>query len=237
MKVPTFARRSLRSAGLALIVASLSGGTTASAQGIRFFPPSATHKGHVAKKKQKKKTSLRGPRGPRGFTGPQGAQGPQGVQGATGSQGATGAQGATGPMGPGAFKFNFVGLPTLSDRDHEVLPVGPFQLGVGCQPGTKVGDVGLKIWVTIPAALEYTQTLESLSETPPQPAPSVSEGNEPARPLTEVLTNIENGKTAAIWATLMLTNPATGTSTWLDLWYGATATGSSPHCFMTGIEI
>lgn len=237
MKVATFARRSLRAAGVALVVAALSGGSTAYAQGIQIFPRSLTHKGHVAKKKKKSLRGPRGPRGPRGYKGAPGAQGPQGAPGAQGGQGVQGPQGPTGPMGPGAFKFNFVGAPTVGDPIHNVLPVGPFQLGVSCRPAAKLGDIAFTIFLTIPAPLQYTQTLEFASETPPQPAPIVNEGNEPARALTESPITVENGKSAEVWGTIMLTPTTTGATTWLELWYGATATGASPHCFMGGIEL
>lgn len=227
MKVATFARRSLRAAGVALVVAALSGGSAAYAQGIEIFPQSSTHHGHVAKKKKK---SLRGPRGPRGYKGSPGAPG------SPGAQGAQGAQGPQGPMGPGASKFYFVGSPTVADPVHNVVP-GPFQLGVSCRPGTNSGDIAFTVFVTIPATIEYTQTLEGASEASPQPAPSINEGVEPARPITEVPTNVENGKNPEVWATIMLRDPATGAATWLQLWYGANTTGASPHCFMAGIEL
>ncbi len=229
MTVAKFARRVARPAGLALIIAGLGGGTAAYGHGIEMFPRSATHHGHVAKKKSKKKTPV-GPRGPRG---PKGAAGPAGPQGAAGPQGP---QGAVGPMGPGAFKFAFSGAPVANDPEHNVLPVGPFQLGLSCLPGVKPGDVGFKIYVTVPAALQYTQTLERLTETPPQAAPEVTSGSEPAIPTTPQLDELESGKSAEVWSTDMLTNPATGESTWLEIWYGAT-TGTSARCFMSGIEI
>jgi hypothetical protein len=241
MKLVGFTRLSLRSLGLAFAVMALGGVTAAYGHGIEMFPRSLTHPGHLAKKKSKKKTAT-GPRGPRGATGapgvagPQGPQGPQGVQGVQGVQGAQGAQGPIGPIGPGAFKFSFYGLPTASDPEHDVLSVGPFQLGVSCLPGEKTGDVGFKVYITIPAALKYTQSLESLTSSGTQTAPSVSVGSEPAIPVTTETTNIESGKTAEIWASVMLDNPATGESTWLEIWYGASAE-SSPQCFMSGIEV
>jgi hypothetical protein len=145
-------------------------------------------------------------------------------------------QGSQGPAGPGAYKFSYFGPPTVNDPEHNELPTGPFQLGVSCLPGTKAGDIGFKVYVTVPAALEYTQTLESFDEGPSQEAPTVSEGTEVATTLTTETDNVESGKSAEIWATAMLNNPATGASTWLELWYGAT-TGAGAHCFMSGIEI
>jgi len=229
MKVVRFARLLLRSTGLALVVAALGGGTVAYGHGIQLFPSSVKHPGHLAKKPRKKTNT--GPRGPRGATGPQGAQGSPGAQGPQGSQGP---QGVQGPMGPGAFKFAFYGSPTVNDPEHNVLSVVPFQLGVSCLPGTKIGDVGFEIYVTVPAALEYTQTLESLVTSGTQEAPTVSVGAQPATPTTPQTVNVENSRET--WATVMLTNPATGVTTWLELWYGATA-GSSPECFVSGIEI
>jgi hypothetical protein len=64
----------------------------------------------------------------------------------------------------------------------------------------------------------------------------VSEGTEPATTLTTKTDNVVNGTSKEAWATAMLNNPATGASTWLELWYGAT-TGTGAHCFMSGIEI
>jgi hypothetical protein len=140
-------------------------------------------------------------------------------------------------MGPGAFKFSFVGPPKENDPEHEALSTGPFQLNVSCLPGTSPGDIGFKVYETVPAALEYTQTLESLSAEAPQAAPSVSEGNQPALTLTTQTANLVSGKNVEVWATIMLNNPATGATTWLDLWYGVTTTGVSPHCYISGIEI
>jgi len=229
MTVTKFARRVARPAGLALIIAGLAGGTAAYGRGIEMFPRSTSHPGHLAKKKPKKKSSV-GPRGPKG---PQGATGPQGPQGVAGPQGP---QGAVGPMGPGAFKFAFSGAPVANDPEHKVLPVGPFQLGLSCLPGTKPGDIGFEIYVTIPASVQYVQTLESLPESGPQAPPTINSGVEPAIPTTPQIDPIENGKSAETWATVMLTNPATAESTWLEIWYGAT-TGSSASCFISGIEI
>jgi hypothetical protein len=145
-------------------------------------------------------------------------------------------QGPVGPAGPGAFKFSYFGAPVVNDPEHNVLPTGPFQLGIGCLPGTKAGDVGFKIYLTIPAPLEYTQTLESLTEAPPQTPPQISEGSQPAEgPVSETV-NIESGQTKETWATIMLNNPATGASTWLEIWYGV-STGVGAHCFASGIEI
>jgi hypothetical protein len=133
-------------------------------------------------------------------------------------------------------KFSFVGAPTVGDPDHAVLPTGPFQLGISCRPGKSAGDINLTLFATIPSPLEYTQTLEAVSPSPPQPAPSVKEGLEPARPITESSSNVEAGKNPEVWAALMVTDLGTGESAWLSLWYGAT-TGASPHCFIKGIEL
>ena len=139
-------------------------------------------------------------------------------------------------MGPGAFKFAFFGAPVANDPEHNVLARGPFQLGVSCLPGSNPGDVGFKIYVTVPAAVQYVQTLESLPESGPQEPPSVTSGAEPAIPTASETVNVSSGKNAETWATIMLTNPATGESTWLEIWYGAT-TGSPGSCFISGIEI
>jgi hypothetical protein len=218
-------RRVVWSTVVALLAAAMfAGGASAS---IQFFPKTHHKAGHTAKKKKKKK-STRGPRGPRGFTGPQGPQGAQGPQGP---------QGVQGPAGPGATKFAFFGAPTAADPVHTVLPVGPFQLAISCRPGKKAGDINLTLYVTIPATVDYTQTLEALSPTPPQEPPSVNVGTEEARPITEASSNVESGKNPEVWATIMLMNRSTGESTWLELWYGANTTGKTPGCYIDGIEL
>lgn len=230
MNVATLARRWLCATG-ALALVACAGATGAGAQGIQLFPKSHPHRADAAKSKHKpKSTGKHGTRGPRGPAGPQGAPGPQGPAGATGPAG------AQGPAGPGAFKFAYYGKPTPNDPMHAVLPVGPFQLGVSCLPGEKTGDVGFKITTTVPAALDYTQTLETLSSSSPQTAPEVTEGEEPVIPATPQVDNVASGKVVEVWATVMLTDPASGVSTWLELWYGAKATGA-PVCYMSGIEI
>lgn len=227
MQIASFVRLLLRSTGLALIVAMFVGGTVAYGDGIQFFPRSVAHAGHLAKKKAKKKTATgpRGPRGAQGAPGPQGSQGPQGPQGV---------QGPVGPMGPGALKFAYFGAPTANDPEHNVLATGPFQLGLSCLPATKPGNVDFEIYVTVPAALEYTQTLETLATSGTQEAPAVTVGAQAAVPTTPQSAELESNRES--WATVMLTNPATGVTTWLELWYGAT-TGSSAECYMSGIEI
>jgi hypothetical protein len=226
----TLTRRALQVALVIVLAGLLAAGSTASAQGI-LLPLGASHhhRGHAAKKKKKKKSNV-GPRGPRGFPGP------AGPSGSAGGQGPVGPQGPQGPAGPGAFKFSYIGVPTPSDPEHAFLPVGPFQLGFSCLPGENAGDVGLKEYVTIPATIEYTQTLEAFESGKEPSPPGVTEAVEKEKPLTTSVSNVENGKSAEVWGTIMINTPSTGASVWLEIWYGAT-TGVGAHCFASGIEI
>ncbi len=230
MNIATLARRWLCATGTLALIASV-GATGAAAHEIRLFPQSLLHPAHAAKSKHKAK-----PKAKHDTRGPQGPQGPAGPQGATGPQGPTGPAGAQGPAGPGALKFGYYGKPTANDPAHAVLPVGPFQLSVSCLPGEKTGDVGFKVETTVPAALDYTQTLETLASSGTQPAPEVTQGEEAPVPPTPQVDNVASGKVVEVWATVTLTNPATGLTTWLELWYGAKAT-ATPVCYMSGLEI
>lgn len=227
MNVATLARRWLCASAALVLIACL-GANGARAQGIQLFPQSHPHPAQTAKRKHKAKHKAkrrarhrRGPKGPAGPAGPQGPTGPAGAQG---------------PAGPGAFKFGYYGKPAVNDPVHAVLPVGLFQLGVSCLPGAKTGEVAFKVQTTVPAALDYTQTIEALPPSGTQPPPEVTEGEEAATPPTPQVYDVASGKATETWASIMLTDPATGVSTWLELWYGAEAT-TTPVCYMTGIEI
>lgn len=229
MNLVTLGRRRLCTMG-ALVLVACSGPPAAQAHGIHLFANAHPHRAHAAPSKHRRNSTgkrKRGRRGPRGRTGPAGPIGPQGPTG------------AVGPQGPGAFKFGYYGAPTANDPVHAVLPVGPFQLGVSCLPGEKTGDVGFKVELTVPAAFDYTQTLETLSSGT-QAAPELTEGEEAATPPTPEIENVASTKAVETWASLVITNPATGATTWLELWYGAkTATKSTSKavCYMSGIEV
>jgi hypothetical protein len=66
--------------------------------------------------------------------------------------------------------------------------------------------------------------------------PSLSEGNQPAQPSTPQTTSVESGKSVEVWGTILMNYLPTGTTTWLELFYGAT-TGGSAHCYVTAIEV
>lgn len=227
MNLSTPARRLLGATAAPVLIACL-GATGAQARGIQLFPHPQPHRAHAAKGKHRPKTTgkhiRRGPRGPQG---PQGVAGPQGPVGPTGAQG---------PAGPGAFKFGYYDKPTPNNPMHAVLSVGPFLLSVSCLPGENTGDVGFKVEETVPAPFDYTQTLETLSSSGTQAAPELTEGEQAVVPPTAQVANVANGKTVQTWATLAFTNPATGATTWLELWYGAKAT-ATPVCYMSGIEV
>jgi hypothetical protein len=233
MRVVRPAGRLLAPAFAATAVVALSSPTAASAHGIRMFPSSPKHHGHAARKSKKRKSAT-GPRGPRGLPGPAGPQGAAGPAGATGQAGAVGPAGAA---GPGALKFGFVQVPIAKDPQHTVIATGPFQLGASCAPAEKPGDVVFTLYVTIPSTIEYTQTLDSLVPPPgPQTPPTISEGSQPAQPTTPQATTLESGKVVEVWGTILMNNLATGTTTWLEVFYGATTVGT-PHCFVTGVEV
>ncbi|MCW3069179.1 MAG: hypothetical protein JWL67_1804 [Solirubrobacterales bacterium] len=181
------------------------------------------------KKKKKKKTSSRGPAGPRG---PQGALGAQGVPGLAGP---TGPQGPQGPAGPGASKYFFSEAPSAGDPNHPVIPVGPFQLGLACQPGEKNGDVKLILTGTFPAPL--TATLFGTAFDGTKASPSVQELSVPATTsVAEV--SVPSGSSRAETDTYVLN--AGGSLTWLELWVGAVGGNKvevAPHCYLSAIEI
>jgi hypothetical protein len=236
MRVVRPARRLLGPAVAVAALAALSGGGAAYAHGIRMFPSSPKHHGHAARRSKKRKSTT-GPRGPRGFPGPAGPQGAAGPQGPAGASGPAGAPGSTGAAGPGALKFGFVQVPTAKDPEHSVIASGPFQLGASCAAGEKPGDVVFTLYVTIPSTVEYAQTLESLTPPPgPQVPPAINEGSQPAQPSTAQATTLESGKVLEVWGTILMNNLAAGTTTWLELFYGATTVGT-PHCYVTGVEL
>jgi hypothetical protein len=179
---------------------------------------------------KKKKTSSRGPAGPRG---PQGVPGAQGV---TGPAGPTGPQGPQGPAGPGATKYFFSEAPSVGDPNHPVIPVGPFQLGVACQPGEKSGDVKLILTGTFPAAL--TATLFGTAFNGKAFSSHVQELSVPATGPTsgEVVAESKNSQAESVTYLLNVG----GSLTWLELWVGAVGGNNievPPHCYLSAIEM
>ncbi len=137
-------------AGLAVLAAMLAIAAPASATSLPLPLHWHVVRVHAAKKGKKKPTPSN--RGPRGATGPKGATGPAGATGLPGPTGATGATGATGPAGPGATKFFFAEAPKAGDIEHQVLTVGPLQLGLSCTPGKAAGEVAFTIYESFPVA-------------------------------------------------------------------------------------
>lgn len=188
---------------------------------------------HGKKKKKKKTTSSRGPVGPRG---PQGAPGAQGVSGLAGPTGPQGPQGPQGPAGPGASKYYFSEGPSAGDPNHPVIPVGPLQLGIACQPGGKSGDVKLILTAVIPAAL--TATLSATAFDGNLTSSRVEDLSVPAAGPTSGEVVAEN-KSARAESVAYVLN-AGGTLTWLEVWVGAVGGNNievAPHCYLSAIEV
>ncbi len=182
-----------------------------------------TTSGHHGKKK-KKKTSNRGPIGPQGLPGAKGLPGPQGPSG------------PQGPAGPGASKFSFSEAPSAGDPNHPVIPVGPFQLGIACQPGKEPGDVKLLLTAVFPAAL--TATLSATAWDGKAISSRVQDLSVPATgPVTAELI-AENKSARAESVTYMLN--AGGSLTSLVVWVGVVGGSNSevaPHCYLSAIEL
>jgi hypothetical protein len=179
---------------------------------------------------KKKKTSSRGPAGPRG------PQGGPGVQGFTGPAGPSGPQGPQGPAGPGASKYFFSEAPSPGDPNHPVIPVGPFQLGIACQPGEKSGDVKLILTAAIPAPL--TATLVGTAYNGKLITSRVQDLSAPATGPTSAELPAESKSMTAESVTYLLN--VGGTLTWLELWVGAVGGNNievAPHCYLSAIEI
>jgi hypothetical protein len=157
--------------GVGVACASLlAGGAVANANGLASLPGAVIkraspragaglhHGKRASTRHAKKKASNRGPRGPRG------AQGTAGLQGGQGMTGAQGPQGPQGPQIPGASKFFFSESPAVADPIHPVIPIGPIQFGVSCQPGASEGEVVLGFSTTIPSPISWT-TVTTVSGT------------------------------------------------------------------------
>jgi len=72
-------------------------------------------------------------------------------------------------MGPGATKVNFFEAPSLTDGIHNVLNVGPLQIGINCKGGGTSGEeIKLGTFITIPGP----QTLLSTFNLTGEPAKS-----------------------------------------------------------------
>jgi hypothetical protein len=188
---------------------------------------------HGKKTKKKKKTPSRGPAGPRG---PQGAPGAQGLTGVAGPTGPTGPQGPQGAAGPGASKYYFSEAPSAGDPNHPVIPVGPFQLGLACQPGGKSGDVKLILTAVIPAPL--TVTLSATAFDGKVISSRVQDLSAPATGPTSAELLAES-KSARAESIAYLLNSG-GALTWLEVWVGAVGGNNvevAPHCYLSAVEV
>ncbi len=73
-------------------------------------------------------------------------------------------------MGPGATKVNFFEAPSPADGIHNVLNVGPLQIGINCKGGGTSGEeIKLGTFITIPGP----QTLLSTFNFKGEPAKTV----------------------------------------------------------------
>jgi hypothetical protein len=180
--------------------------------------------------KKKKKSSSRGPAGPRGL---QGAPGASGAPGPTGPQGPGGPQG---PAGPGASKYSFSEAPSVGDPNHPVIPVGPFQLGIACQPGKEPGDVKLILTAVFPAPINATLSATAFDGT--KTSSRVQDLSVPATGPTsaELVAKSESSRAESVSYLLN----AGGSLTWLQVWVGAVGGNNvevAPHCYLSAIEI
>jgi hypothetical protein len=188
--------------------------------------PAKTKK-HPAKHKASTKQGPRGPQGPPGV----GTQGPQGVAGTPGPQG------PQGPQGPGATKFYLSEAPTNNDPIHPLLTTGPFQLGMSCEPGTSAGDVKFTLSASIPNALTAAEW--GFNTTNGKTSGFDFDTSAPATPPTTSSQNIKTTERTDSSGDLLLN--ANGTTTWLEIMYGAVgatySSGTPAHCYMSGIEL
>jgi hypothetical protein len=116
-----------------------------------------------------------------------------------------------------------------------VVPVGPFQLGIACQPGEKSGDVKLILTAVIPAPLTATLFATAFKETT---SSRVQELSVPAAGPTSAEVLAESKHTVAESVTYLLN--VGGSITWLELWLGAVGGNNvevAPHCYLSAIEV
>jgi hypothetical protein len=117
-----------------------------------------------------------------------------------------------------------------------VVPVGPFQLGIACQPGEKSGDVKLILTAVIPAPL--TATLFGTAFKEKLTSSRIQDLSVPAAGPTSAEVLAESKSTVGESVTYLLN--VGGSITWLELWLGAVAGNNvevAPHCYLSAIEI
>jgi hypothetical protein len=124
----------------------------------------------------------------------------------------------------------------VGDPNHPVIPVGPFQLGIACQPGKEPGDVKLILTATIPAAL--TLTLSATAWDGKVIVSRVQDLSAPAIGPTTASLVAKNESSAAESVTYLLN--AGGSLTWLQVWVGAVGGNNievAPHCYLSAMEV
>jgi hypothetical protein len=175
-----------------------------------------------------------GPAGPPGSQGPRGVAGPAGPAGPGGPQGPPGPQG---PQGPGATKFYLSEGPTSNDPVHPLLTVGPFQLGMSCQPGAGAGDVKFTLSETAREPLMVTEF--GFNSVNGSATGFVFDASAPATPPITMSSNVLTTERTDTGGDLIAS--AGEITSWLEIFYGAVgsthATGTPAHCYMSGIEL
>ncbi len=180
---------------------------------------------HKSKKRGHHRTGHRshhGPRGPQGIPGP---AGPPGLPGPPGS------------AGPGATKFYLYEAPTSNDQIHPLLTVGPFRLGIACQPGEEAGAIKFIV------SEQITETLNAaefgFNTTNGKAVAFDFDATTAAQPPTQMETVVKTAERSDTAGDLVVN--ANGTTTWLEIFYGAIGStyqaGTPAHCYMGGIEL
>jgi hypothetical protein len=117
-----------------------------------------------------------------------------------------------------------------------VVPAGPFQLGIACQPGKVSGEVKLVLTAAIPAAL--TATLFATAFDGKTTSSRIQDLSVPAMGSTSAELVAESKSMKAESVTYLLN--AGGSVTWLELWVGAVGGENvevPPHCYLSAIEM
>jgi hypothetical protein len=196
--------------------------------GVSPRVPAHRATGSHSEKRRHHKAGHRGRAGPRG---------PQGIPGPAGPPGSPGLPGLPGSAGPGATKFYLYEAPTSNDQVHPLLTVGPFRLGIACQPGEEAGSVKFIV------SEQITETLNAaefgFNTTNGKAVPFDFDTSSAAKPPTMDEAPVKTAERSDTAGDLVVN--ANGTTTWLELFYGAvgsTYQAETPaHCYMAGIEI
>ncbi|MDQ6811716.1 MAG: hypothetical protein M3Z95_07455 [Actinomycetota bacterium] len=134
-------------------------------------------------------------------------------------------------------KFFFTESPAVADPVHPVIPIGPIQFGISCQPGALEGEVVLGFSTTIASPISWT-TVATVSGTGEVTTSSVYDASTavPVAPQTSLKFVKAKGRRDQT-ATFII--DASGFITWLQVSLGAVGgENSAPsHCYMSGIEI